>query len=42
MSNLEKEYELEMEDVEQPSEREAADDLEKEYELEMEDVERAK
>jgi hypothetical protein len=39
MSNLEKEYELEMEDVEQPSEREAADDFEKEYELEMEDVE---
>jgi hypothetical protein len=38
MSDLEREFELEMEDVEQPS-REAADDLEREFELEMEDVE---
>ncbi len=37
MSDLEREYELEMEDVDQPS-RETTDDLEREYELEMEDV----
>ena len=37
MSDLEKEFELEMEDVDEPS-RETTNDLEKEFELEMEDV----